>query len=103
MHHYIIIYVGGDQPETPEEGKENFERYQKWLGELGEAAIRPMVPHMDTKTVGANRSVKDGSSSGISGHTIVQADSIEAAVGIAQTCPFLDMNGSLEVAEISSG
>jgi hypothetical protein len=36
----------------------------------------------------------------MSGHTIIQAGSIEDAVAIAKACPFPETNGSLEVAEI---
>jgi hypothetical protein len=36
----------------------------------------------------------------MSGYTLVQADSMEAALAIAQTCPFLEIGGSLEVSEL---
>ena len=41
-----------------------------------------------------------GSSVAMTGHTIIQAESIEEAVAIAKGCPFLETNGTLEVAEI---
>ncbi len=31
MNQYIILYLGGDQPSSPQEGKENFAKYQEWL------------------------------------------------------------------------
>jgi hypothetical protein len=36
----------------------------------------------------------------MSGYTIIEAGSMEAALAIAQTCPFLDTGGSLEVSEL---
>ena len=36
----------------------------------------------------------------MTGHTIVQAESIEQALDYAKSWPFLAINGSLEVAEI---
>ena len=36
----------------------------------------------------------------MSGYTIIQADSMEAALEIAQACPFLDIGGTLEVSEL---
>ena len=100
MNQYIITYIGGDQPSSPEEGKKHYARYQEWLGSLGEAVIKPMVPFKNTHTVNPDGSVAEGSSVSMTGHTIVQAESIEQAVEYAKSCPFLEMNGSLEVAEI---
>jgi hypothetical protein len=34
------------------------------------------------------------------GYTIVEADSMEAALAMARACPFLDIGGSLEVSEL---
>jgi len=36
----------------------------------------------------------------MSGYTIIEADSMEAALSIAKDCPFLEMGGSLEVSEL---
>ena len=44
MNQYIITYIGGDEPSNPEEGKKHFAKYEEWLGSLGDAALKPMVP-----------------------------------------------------------
>jgi hypothetical protein len=36
----------------------------------------------------------------MSGYTIIEVDSMEAALEIAKACPFLDIGGSLEVSEL---
>ena len=36
----------------------------------------------------------------MSGFTVVEADSMQAALLIAKACPFLDVGGSLEVSEL---
>ena len=100
MSQYVITYLGGDQPSTPEEGKEHFAKYQEWLASLGEAAISPMNPFKDTQTVSSDGTVTAGSSTAMSGYTIIEADSMERALEIAKACPFLDINGSLEVSEL---
>jgi len=100
MNQYIITYLGGDQPSSPEEGQKHFSKYQEWLGSLGDAAIRPMVPFKNSHTINPDGSVAEGSSVAMTGHTIVQAESIEKAIDFAKSCPFLDINGSLEVAEL---
>ena len=100
MNQFIITYLGGDQPSSPEEGQKHFAKYQKWLGSLGDAAVRPTVPFKNSHTINPDGSVVEGSSVAMSGHTIIQVESIEQAVEYAKSCPFLDTNGSLEVAEL---
>jgi len=36
----------------------------------------------------------------MSGFSIIEADSLEDALSIAQACPFLEIGGSLEVSEL---
>ena len=100
MAQYAIIYLGGNPPATPEEGQQHFARYQEWLSSLGEAAVSPMNPLKDTRTVAPDGTVSEGSGVAMSGYTIVEAASIDAAVIMAKACPFLDIGGSLEVAEL---
>ncbi|NNE63065.1 MAG: hypothetical protein HKN34_03185 [Gammaproteobacteria bacterium] len=100
MPRYIIVYLGGDQPSTPEEGQQHFARYMEWLSSLGESAVSPANPLKDTSTVNPDGSVTAGGTSTMSGYTIVETDSIEAALSMAKACPFLDIGGSLEVSEL---
>jgi len=73
MNQYIITYLGGEQPSSPEEGQKHFAKYQEWLGSLGDAAVRPMVPFKNSHTIKPDGSVVEGSSVAMSGHTIIQA------------------------------
>jgi hypothetical protein len=100
MKQYIISYLGGDQPTSPEAGKKHFAQYQAWIGSLGDAAIQPMVPFKNVHTVYPDGSTTLGSSVHMSGQTVIQAESIEAALALAKGCPFLNINGTLEVAEV---
>ena len=100
MPQYIITYLGGDQPSSPEEGKQHFAKYKEWLSSLGDAAISPANPFKNTKTVNSDGTVTTGSTTSMSGYTIIEADSMETALKIAKACPFLDVGGSLEVSEL---
>ena len=100
MPQYLITYLGGDPPSSPEEGRRNFAKYQEWLASLGEAAVNPANPLKDTHTVGPDGSVSAGGTTSMSGFTIVEAASLDAALSIARRCPFLEINGSLEVSEL---
>jgi hypothetical protein len=100
MPQYCISYIGGNQPSTPEEGQKHMNKYMEWLASLGEAAVSPMNPLANTQTVHPDGSVTQGSISWMSGYTLVEVDSMEAALDMAKACPFLEIGGSLEVSEL---
>jgi hypothetical protein len=100
MTQFVISYIGGDHPSSPEEGQAHREKWQQWLVDLGAAAVSPANPMMNTQTVNPDGSVSEGGSTKMSGYTIVEADSIEDALKMAKACPFLEINGSLEVSEL---
>jgi len=100
MAQFIITYLGGNTPSTPEEGKAHFAEYQKWLGSLGDAAISPMNPFKCTTTISPDGSTTAGSTIAMSGFTTIEAESMEAALVMAKDCPFLNIGGTLEVSEL---
>lgn len=100
MSQYFISYVGGRQPETEEEGKAHMVKYRAWVESLGDAMVSPANPFASTHFVNSDGSVEEGSKLGMSGYTIIRADSTEAALEIAKACPFLEVDGNLEVSEL---
>ena len=100
MPQYVIVYLGGDQPASPEEGKQRFAKYMDWLSSLGAAAVSPANPLMNTSTLRPDGSVVAGSSVAMSGYTVIEAGSMEQALSIAGACPFLETGGTLEVSEL---
>jgi hypothetical protein len=100
MPHYVITYFGGNQPSNSEEGKTNMAKYMEWIASLGENAVSPMNPFKNTSTVSPDGSVKSGSSTKMSGYTIIKAESMAEAMQIVKNCPFLEVGGTLEVSEL---
>jgi hypothetical protein len=100
MPQYTIVYLGGNQPSSPEEGKQHFARYMDWLSALGNSAISPANPLKDTSTVHSDGSVSNGGQTTMSGFTIIEVDSMESALSVARDCPFLELGGTLEVSEL---
>jgi len=100
MPQFIISYIGGSKPATREEGMQHFSKYKAWLSALGEAAVSPMNPFGDTHTINPDGTVEKGSQSSMSGYTVVVAASIDDAITMAKDCPFLEIDGSLEVSEL---
>ena len=100
MPQYIITYLGGNQPSTPEEGQQHFAKYKQWLVSLGDSAVSPANPLKNTQTVNPDGSVTEGGTTAMSGYTVVSVESMQQALEIAAACPFLDIGGSLEVSEL---
>jgi hypothetical protein len=99
MPQFLIVYLGGNQPSSPEEGQQHFARYMAWISSLGDSAVSPMNPLRNTNRVNPDGSVSAGGTTTMSGYTIVTAESMEAALSMAKACPFLETGGSLEVSE----
>ena len=100
MAQYFITYLGGNRPSSLEEGKQHMSKYMDWLSSLGDSAVSPANPLKDTTTVNSDGSVTPGSTTTMSGYTIVEVDSMDAALSIAKSCPFLEIGGTLEVSEL---
>ena len=95
MAQFILTYVGGSKPATPEEGKAHMEKYMAWMGTLD--AVTPQQPLKNTTTLGTKEIVP------MMGYSIINATDIEAAKAIAAACPFLDMdNSAMQVSELAS-
>ncbi len=100
MPQFMITYLGGSRPASPEEGEQHMADYRSWLASLGDAAVSPANPLKDTKTIAADGSVTPGGTSSMSGFTVIEVDSMDAALAIAKACPFLELGGTLEVSEL---
>lgn len=100
MPNYIFVYLGGEHPADPAEGQKHFEKYQDWLRALGDAVISPAVPFKNTHTIESDGTTGAGTTSMMSGFSIIQLNSMQDALKAAKVCPFLEINGTLEVSEM---
>ena len=100
MPKYIFNYLGGDQPTNPEERKKHFEKYQRWLSALSDAVVSPAISFKDTLTVHPDGTAVAGTTTLMSGMSILKFESMQAALEAANSCPFLEINGTLEVSEM---
>ena len=100
MKQFVLVYLGGNPPSNEAGARLHHSKYMGWLTALGEALIIPTIPLKDTNTVSSSGAIREGGSSAMSGFTVIRADSMESALSIAQSCPFLEIGGSLEVSEM---
>jgi hypothetical protein len=97
---YLLLYSGGQMPETEAEQKKVGEAWTSWFGKHGEAITdggNPFTPM--AKTIGADGKVSDGAFAMASGYTLIKADSLDKAVEIAKGCPVLTGGAKVAVYE----
>jgi hypothetical protein len=101
MTQFIFAYHGGKSPETPEEGEKVMAAWGAWFEGLGQAIVQPGAPLGLSKTVSGSGVVDDGGANPVSGYSVVNAATMDAAVAMAKGCPMVvDGSGSVEVAEL---
>lgn len=99
MAQFGLLYVGEPQFSSPEEGQDNFKRYVAWLDGLGDAIVNrgiPMGAPTRVTSAGVSSEARDDRLTGL---TIIEADDMDAAIAIAQNCPYVDV-AALDVVEI---
>ncbi|MCJ2376099.1 hypothetical protein LNL84_04550 [Vibrio sp. ZSDZ34] len=100
MAKFLIVYLGGNPPQTQEEGQRHFKRYKEWIHGLGSAMVSPANPLKNTHSISQAEGIVVGSQTAMSGFTIIECNSIEDAKKVSQSCPFLETGGTLEVSEM---
>ena len=99
MPDFVFAYHGGKKPESPEAGAALKAQWQAWLDGLGDAVVNPGTPLGMSKTVSAAGVTDDGGPNHLSGFSILRAETMEAVLEMAKSCPFLEM-GTIEVAQV---
>ena len=98
MGKYVFAYTGGSMAETPEAQEAAMQAWGAWFGTLGSAVIEPGNPFGPSTAVPGNG--KTGATkTGLSGYSVIEADSLEIAAKLADGCPVLDGGGAVEVFE----
>jgi len=99
MPKFVLAYHGAPQFKNKEDGANHMVAWRNWMQGLGDAVIDPGVPVGTSKTVSSTGVEDGGGSNPLAGITIVQADTMDAAVNMALACPHIDAGGTIEVAE----
>lgn len=110
MAEYLLLFRGGDAKtaqQSPEKWQAHMQKWMQWMGGLKEQGkligAQPLV--ITGKVVTGNKKVvTDGpymeGKEMVGGYLACKADSYEEAVAIANNCPILEHDGSVEVREI---
>ena len=99
MGKFVFLYTGGQMADTPEAQKAAMDAWMGWFGTLGDDIVDPGNPFGPSSTVLADGSNKNGAAGGISGYTVISANTLSDAAGKAKGCPVLAGGGTVEVYE----
>src|SRR5437879_3245492 len=100
MPNYLLTYHGGKMADSQEGVAKVMAAWEKWMKTIGPALIDGGNPVGKSSTIDSKG--KDGAGAGpnpVSGYSVLKADSLEAAIKLAQGCPVLQSGASIEVCE----
>lgn len=99
MAKFILAYRGGSVPETEADQQSVMEAWMGWFGSIGESVVDGGNPFGASMSRTGDGAPAPGAPSALTGYSIVEADSIEAATELAGGCPVLADGGSVDVYE----
>jgi hypothetical protein len=99
MAKFVLAYTGGSMAESEEEQKAVMDAWMSWFGQLGQAVVDGGAPFGSSSTIAPDGKVAEGGASSLTGYSVLEADSLHAAVTQAKGCPVLAAGGRVEVYE----
>ncbi len=102
MGKYLLLYTGGGgMAATEAERAAIMQAWTNWFTQLGSNIVDMGNPTTEQgKTVASNGSVRNVPANAVTtGYSIINADSFDAAVKAAQSCPVLQAGGEVTVYE----
>lgn len=100
MANYMIAYHGGSKPNSKEEGMALMGKWKAWVDSLGSTIVNPGTPLPVSKIVTASGVEEDSNPNAMNGFAVIKAETIEAAIEIAKTDPFLENGGTIRVSQM---
>lgn len=101
MAKFVLIYSGGSTPLTPEDFAREKKAWAGWYTNLGSAVLEPGNPFTpEAKHLSVDGRIGSGPVNSLAtGFTILEADSLDHAAKMAQSCPVLATGGEISVYE----
>jgi hypothetical protein len=99
MGKFVLAYRGGGMGESAEAQEAAMTQWMNWFGSLGDAVVDAGSPFGPSASISSQGAVHDGAGSGLTGYSIVTAESLEDACDKAKGCPVLGSGGDIDVYE----
>lgn len=100
MPNFMIAYFGGKKPASREAGAVQRQKWMAWVKALGERMVNPGTPLLASRIVTSEGVSNDADPNAMHGFAVIRAESIEAAIEIAQSDPFLESGGTIRVSQM---
>lgn len=97
MANYLFAYTGGGMAETDAEREAAMAAWGQWFGKVGPAIVDAGNPFGPSTSVGAGGN--GAAESGLTGYSVLAADSIDAAAELAKDCPIIANGGKVDIYE----
>ncbi len=98
MANYLLAYTGGGMAATEAEREQAMAAWGQWFGKLGSAVVQPGNPVGASTSVSASGS-NGAAGSGLTGYSVIAADSLDAAASLVTDCPIIAAGGKVDVYE----
>ena len=100
MPTFLVTYHGAsDPPTSPEAREQMMAAFGAWVASVGDHLIDPGAPLGPSKSVSPEGVRDGGPGAHIDGYSLVEADDLDAAVGVVTSDPFVGRGGCLQVSE----
>ena len=93
MKKFLYLYFGGNPPKSPEEGKALMDDWMAYFAKMASHFADGGAP------IGPQQTIGGGTKIPVAGYSIVNAESLEAAVKLTEGHPHLKAGGTIEVCE----
>jgi hypothetical protein len=101
MAKYIFGYHGqAVSAESVAQDKAMMAAWGKWFRDMGPALVEIGNPAGPSKVLTADGTIAGPQGVGLTGYSIVEADTIDGAMQLANGCPIFAAGGSIEIAEL---
>jgi hypothetical protein len=92
MSKFVLLYQGGTQPQSPDEGEKVMTAWMGWFASAGSAIVDA------GNAFGAETAVGSAiAPSGVNGYSVVEAADLDAVTGMLGDHPHLAAGGRIEV------
>ena len=99
MANYLLAYTGGSgMADNEAEHQAAMAKWGQWFQALGPAVVNPGNPLGESTSLEAT-GTNGAAKSGLSGFSIIAADSLQQASEFAKGCPILEAGGKVDVYE----
>lgn len=100
MANFMIAYYGGKQPGSKEEGMAQMGKWKAWVEGLGDKAVNPGTPLLETKVLTSVDVQDENDPDSMKGFAVVKAENMDDAIKIAKSDPFLENGGTIRVSQM---